>query len=300
MNPLSLLLSTSLLMGGQADAVQIPSAVIKVAEEAAVPASEAGVLSSVAVKEGQFVEEGQTLAQILDKDVRLAVERAEFEAEIALKKFNNELNIRYARKSTEVARAELARSLETNEKYAKTVSKSEIDRQRLLVEQGELETQQAEHEREVAGLTHQIRDNEYRTALDKLERRTIGSPLKGMVVEVHRRRGEWVNPGETVARIVRMDRLRAEGFLAAKHARLELVGSKVTLKVTGSDGKSFELPGEIVFVSPEIDPINSQVRVWADVDNRELKLRPGMQATLVIEPTKAEPEVRAAEERDAP
>jgi macrolide-specific efflux system membrane fusion protein len=276
--------ATALLAAGQSGPIEIASAVIKISEEAAVPASQAGVLATVEVKEGQFVEEGQRLAHMIDKDVRLTVERANLEAEIALRKFNNDLNIRYARKSTEVARAELARSLETNEKYPKTVSNSELDRQRLLVEQGELEIKQAEHEHEIAGLTHDIRDNEHRTALDELERRTIMAPLRGMVVEVRRRPGEWVNPGETVARVVRMDRLRAEGFLAARHARLELVGRKVKVKVVTPEGQKVELPGEIVFVSPEIDPINSQVRVWADVDNSELKLRPGMQATLTVDP----------------
>ncbi len=45
-----------------------------------------------------------------------------------------------------------------------------------------------------------------------------------------------------------------------------------------------EFAGHIVFVNPEIDPLNSQVRVWAEVENPDLKLRPGMQATLTIEP----------------
>jgi RND family efflux transporter MFP subunit len=283
MNVCHLVLSISCLVAAQPGAIEVTGAVIKVAEEVAVPAGDAGALAAVEVKEGQLVEEGQVVARIRDSEVRLAVDRARLEAEIAFRKFNNDANILYAKKSTEVARAELARSLETNEKYPKTVSNTELDRQRLLVEQGELEVKQAEHEREIAGLTREIRENEYKTALDQLERRTISAPLRGMVVEVHRRRGEWVQPGEPVARIVRMDRLRAEGFLAAKHARLQLVGSKVKLKITDEGGQPLEFPGQIVFVSPEIDPLNSQVRVWADVENKELRLRPGMQATLVIE-----------------
>ena len=278
-----LLLTASLLTAAPSAPIEIAGAVIKVAEEVAVPAGDAGILAAVEVKEGQLVEEGQIVARIRDNEVRLAVDRARLEAEIAFRKFNNDLNIRFAKKSTEVAKAELARSLETNEKYPKTVSNSELDRQRLLVEQGELETKLAEHEHEIAGLTKEIRENEYKTALDQLERRTAAAPLRGIVVEVHRRRGEWVQPGETIARIVRMDRLRAEGFLAAKHAALKLVGSKVTLKVGDESGKTLDFLGQIVFVSPEIDPLNSQVRVWADVENRELTLRPGMQATLSIE-----------------
>jgi RND family efflux transporter MFP subunit len=280
----SLLLIASLLLGQQSELVEIPSAVVKVAEEVAVPASDAGILAEINVKEGQLVEEGDVLARLRDNDIRLAVDRAKLEAEIALRKSQNDADVRYAKISTEVARKELARSLETNERFPKTVSNTELDRQRLLVEQGDLQVKQAEHEHEVAVITYEIKQNEHRTALEELERRTLTAPLRGMVVEVHRRRGEWVQPGDMVVRVVRLDRLRVEGFLAARHARLELVGSKVKVKVAGPDGQMAEFPGQIVFVNPEIDPLNSQVRVWADVDNAELKLRPGMQATVVVEP----------------
>lgn len=285
MNPLTLLCLTALLSAEPADApVEIPAVAIKVLDDVAVPASEAGVLASVAVKEGQLIEAGEQMAQILDKDVRLAVARAKLEAEIAFRKMNNDVNTQFARKAVEVAKAEHRRSLETNDKYPKTVSDSELDRQRLLVEKGQLEIKQAEHEQEIATLTRSIRENEQRTAEEQLERRTITAPLGGMVVEVHRRRGEWVQPGETVARIIRLDRLRAEGFLDAKYARLELVGSRVTLHVVAPNGDKFTCPGEIVFVSPEIDSLNSQVRIWAEVENEALKLLPGMTARLTVNP----------------
>jgi macrolide-specific efflux system membrane fusion protein len=272
------------LLGSNPTSVEIPSAVIKVSEEVAVPARDAGVLAKIEVKEGQLVEEGDCVVRLLDTDVRLAVEKARLEAEIALRKYRNDVDLRYAKKSTEVAKAELARSLDTNEKYPKTVSNSELDRQRLLVDQGELQIQKAEHEREVAGMTRQIRECEYKIANEQLERRTILAPLRGMIVEVLHRRGEWVQPGDTVVRVVRLDKLKAEGFMPAKHASLDLVGSKVRLKVASADSKPMEFSGHIVFVNPEIEPLNSQVRVWAEVENPDLKLRPGMQATLTIEP----------------
>src|SRR5438034_722296 len=273
-----------LLAAGTPASVEIPSAVIKISEEIAVPARDDGVLAKIEVKEGQLVEEGDVVVRLLDTDVRLAAERARLEAEIALRKFKNDVDLRYAKKSTDVAKAELARSLDTNEKYPKTVSNSELDRQRLQVDQGELQIQKAQHDLGVAGLTREIRDSEHKIASEQLERRTILAPLRGMIVEVLRRRGEWVQPGDTVVRIVRLDRLKAEGFLPAKHASLDLVGSKVRLKVVGGDNKPMEFAGHIVFVNPEIDPLNSQVRVWAEVENPDLKLRPGMQATLTIEP----------------
>jgi len=80
----------------------------------------------------------------------------------------------------------------------------------------------------------------------------------------------------------RFGRIRHD-FLPAKHASLDLVGAKVRLKVVTSADKALEFPGQIVFINPEIDPLNSQVRFWAEVENLDLKLRPGMQATLTID-----------------
>jgi RND family efflux transporter MFP subunit len=263
--------------------VEVPNTVIKVLEEVAVPARDAGVLANVDVKEGQLVENGQTVVSLLDTDVRLAVERARLGVEKALRTAKNDVDILYARKSTEVAKAELARSHDTNEKYPRTVSNSELDRQRLLVDQGELQIKKAEHERDLASLEHEIRVNEHQTAREQLDRRTIVAPLRGMVIEVLRRRGEWVQPGDSVVRIVRLDRLKAEGFLPARNANLELVDSKVKLRVTTAGDQPLEATGHIIFINPEIDPLNSQVRFWAEIENADLKLRPGMQANLTVE-----------------
>src|SRR4051794_11827052 len=122
------LIAATLLTANDPPSIEIPSAVIKISEEVAVPARDAGVLAKIEVKEGQLVEEGDCVVRLLDTDIRLAVERARLEAEIALRKFKNDVDIRYAKKATEVAKSELARSLDTNEKYSKTVSNSELDR----------------------------------------------------------------------------------------------------------------------------------------------------------------------------
>ena len=51
-----------------------------------------------------------------------------------------------------------------------------------------------------------------------------------------------------------------------------------------NEEKSIIVKGKIVFVSPEIDPVNAQVRVWAEVENPDLSLRPGLQAEMIIDP----------------
>ena len=42
--------------------------------------------------------------------------------------------------------------------------------------------------------------------------------------------------------------------------------------------------GRIVFVHPEVNPVKSQLRIWAEIDNASLQLRPGLQGTLTIHP----------------
>lgn len=266
--------------------LRIDSVVVTLAQQVDVPAAEAGLISQLAVKPGAWVQRGDLVAQLRDDDLQLLVERSGIQAQIASRQADSDLAEQHARKTTEVARAELARSLESNIKYPKTVSQTELDRQRLLVEQGDLEIQRAEQERVIAQMTRDIRNNEHQTALDQLRLREITAPLPGMVVQVQREVGEWVQPGDTIARIIRLDRLRIEGFLDAHRGRLELLGrtARVVAVAEGdTSDEPLELEGEVVFVSPEIDPISSQVRVWVEVDNPQLRLRPGMTASVTLE-----------------
>jgi macrolide-specific efflux system membrane fusion protein len=129
----------------------------------------------------------------------------------------------------------------------------------------------------------QVKENEYQAAQERVKRHRITAPISGVVVQINRRLGEWVKPGEAVVRILRLDRLRAEGFLKACYLSDGLQGRQVTLVVDLPDEPGAEFPGKIVFLDPEIDPVNGQIRIWAEVQNKGLRLRPGMRAKTTIE-----------------
>jgi macrolide-specific efflux system membrane fusion protein len=59
---------------------------------------------------------------------------------------------------------------------------------------------------------------------------------------------------------------------------------KFTLVPEGdaADAPSFIGVGRLGFISPEVDPVTRQVRIWAELDNRELQLRPGQQGRLTL------------------
>jgi multidrug efflux pump subunit AcrA (membrane-fusion protein) len=263
--------------------VEVPSMLIKIDEEVEVPAREAGVLAAVNVREGQMVEPGAWIAQIEDDEARIAAERAKIEMAIAKANAENDVGIRFARKSLEVSESELHRSAEALERYAKSISASEMDRLRLLVDKNRVEIEQAEHEFKVAGYTRQVKAVDYQAAQQAISRRKITAPLGGVVVQVLRHRGEWVKPGDPVVRIVSLDHLRAEGFLQSRYLAQKLDGRKVRLIVDLPGDPAATFPGKIVFLDPEIDPVNAQVHLRVDVVNQGLRLRPGMRAKMQFE-----------------
>jgi RND family efflux transporter MFP subunit len=263
--------------------IEIPS-LIRLIEQVDAPAREAGVLADVSAAEGQIVQSGALLARIDDTEARAAAERAQAELEIAELNAANTVHVRFAKKAVEVAQAELRRSAESNEKYPKSISETEMDRLRLTVEKGLLEVEQAEQETRIAAVNRRLKDSDHRAAQHRVQRHAIAAPFSGVVVQVARHQGEWVQPGDVVARILRLDRLRAEGFLKLQSWNEGLSGcpARVLVDLPATPGQEF--PGKVVFVDPEIDPVNAQVRIWVEVENRGLQLRPGMRARVVLEP----------------
>ena len=264
--------------------LQIDSAQLTLIEHADVSASEAGLLSVLAAQEGATVDAGVPLARLDDRDAKVVLERAETELRLARALADNDITVRYAKMSAAVADAELKRAQESNAKFPKSVSQTEIDRLKLLADKAVLEIEQAQLDLRQAELSLLVKQNDLTRASLALERRTIMAPFPGMVVQWKKQRGEWVEPGAPVMRLIRLNRLRAEAFVASERLPANLVGRAVTLVVGTTEKPSSKHVGTLSFVSPEVDPVNGQVRIWAEIDNRDLSLRPGQTATLIIGP----------------
>lgn len=273
-----------------ADAVVIDSVVLRPLVEAEVPARRTGVLANIAVEEGAAVEAGDLLASLDDRAAKLDVAKAELERAQVHAKATNELRIEYADKALEVARAEMMRSSESNDKFARSISQSQLDVERLTVEKLELERRQAEHDLEIDRFELQLKENAVETAKLDLDLHRVRAPFAGVVALVRGRAGEWVEPGAPVLRLVAVDRLRAEGFAPASILGKVAVGSRATFAASrGNDAASAPggVEGVLKFISPEIDPVTSQVRVWAEIDNRQGELRPGEHGELKLQTTEA-------------
>ncbi len=281
---LSLLVAASALV---ADEVQVSSVLVKLLDEVEVPAREAGVLEKVSVREGEMVEAGAPLAQIDDAAARFLWRRAQTELLAAEKQADSDVKVRFANKSLEVAEAELRRAIDSRRRFAQSVSQSEMDRLRLTVQKTALEIEQAQLELELAQAAREAKLIDVHSAEHSIRQRQVAAPLAGFVAEVNRHQGEWVQPGQTIMRILRLDRLRAEGLIDATLVNGELKGRKARLTVE-IDGQPAEFAGFVTYVSPEIDPVNGQVRIRAQIENTQLKLRPGLHGSMTIAGAKPE------------
>ncbi len=170
---LAMILLTLSARGAGAEEVQVSAVLIKLIEQVEVPAREAGVLETVAVREGEMVAAGAALAQIEDADARLDKQRAQLELAAARKQADSDVKVRYAKKSLEVAEAELRRAVESERRLPRSVSQSELDQLRLVVQQGTLDVEQAQLELDLAQTARELKENELQAAEHTILQRKI-------------------------------------------------------------------------------------------------------------------------------
>ncbi len=265
----------------------VDSVVLATMDEAEVPAEEAGVLRELAVSAGAHVARGDTLGRLDEREAQLVLDRAKIELENARRQAKNDIDIRVMSKAADVAGAELKRAIDSRERYEKSVSETELDHLRLAEEHARLQIEQAEHDRETARLAVQLAEKQVQLAELALQKRMLRAPISGTVVQILRQQGEWVQPGQLVVRIVGTERLKAIGFLDGRHAREDITGRSVDLQISGEGYGQEEYRGIIAFMHPEVNPVNQQIDFWAEIDNRDQRLRPGLKGRLVILPEDA-------------
>lgn len=265
---------------------QVPHCLVSLIEDVQVPALESGALTSIAVVEGQYVTQGQLLAQLDDRQPRLDKLAAELQRDAALAKAQDDIEVRYADAAFAVATAELERALAIDRKNAGSVTQQEIQKLQLAKRRDELQIERSKLDMRVAKMNADVHQAGVKSAEDAVTRRQIVSPLAGVVVTLFHEKGEWVAAGDPVAQVIRIDRLRVEGFLSADEISPEdVAGRAVSVEVPLAGGRAARFPGHVVFISPLVHAGN-KYRVRAEVENRTENgnplLRPGMTATMTI------------------
>ena len=241
-----------------------------------------GIVTQVLVSEGSSVSAGDTIA-VLDSEMYGAeVSAAQNELQIARQETKNDVDLQYAKMSSEVNQQVLSRSRRAAEQFAKSVSGTELERLRLEYERSRLSGLQAEREQDIHRLTESLKGDQLTIAQIRLKNRHVNSEIDGTVVEVFHTAGEYVNAGEPIARILNLNRLRVICAGSAREIRLSKLSDEAVFKFVQPDGEEISIPAKVTFLSPEIDPVRQTFAVWAEIQNDEALLRSGNIGTLEI------------------
>ncbi len=254
---------------------------------ALVPAEEAGRLTKVPVHSGQQVKAGDLLANIDDTQARKQKAAADAEYSAASEKAGSKVDIEAATKAERVAYYAYQSMVEATKKVDKVISQNDLNQKRFEWEKMGLAIEQANHQKVVDGFTAEAKKAEAELAQNGIERREIRAPFDGVIQEIKPHLGEWVKPGDSVLRMIRLDHLSVQHRADSKlYNPADFADWPVTVQVALQNGRKAEFPGKIVFVESEIGAADSSFWVRAEVENRKENgqwvLLPGMEANMVV------------------
>ncbi len=164
---------------------------------AEIGSADEGIIEEILIERGDRVSEGQILARLESSRETLAVELARLEAE-------QDVEVRSRRARVDYLRGEAQRAEKLFQK--RIVSNQALDEAMVEQEISLLDL-------ESAGLRRKVATVELALAEANLERRTIKSPIDGIVTEVSKAPGEYIHEQSPLLILARIDVLNVEVFV---------------------------------------------------------------------------------------
>lgn len=241
-------------------------------QSAVLASTRSGIIDRIAVLDGDFVTAGLQVAQIRDSLARAEV------ATVSLK-VENDVDLRYTVKLSELAQLEYSKALALNKEIPGAQSELAVKNLKIAAERALLQIEQASHRLEVAKL-------ELETARITLAGYSVNAPFEGVILRVQKSVGESVQEGEPIADLANLNELKVEGFLPLELAwnveRGQPVEVQVQIPGIELEVENVRFRGEVVFVDSEVQEVSQKVRIWAKVTNSQGLLKSGLMATMRI------------------
>lgn len=246
--------------------VDINSAFAQLIEDVEVPAEETGKLVDISVKRGDSVSAKAVVAQIDSLRTQRMLEEARLKFRQANERAEDETSVKAANQKLMLATEEHAYNKRLFER--RSVSKKDYDHAKYTMDIAQLEHFAAQNERDLAKLEAETLNVAVKAAEDSIARHQLRSTLDGIVFEVLKDKGEWVQAGETVLRIARMDKLRIQGSVDSNVFNPpQIDGRRVTATVQLAGGQTEEFSGKVTYVASENYGRTFQIDV--EIENRK-------------------------------
>ena len=239
---------------------------VKFIDDILLPAKETGVIKSLSVREGDLVPAGKIVGEIDDELYREMYKQAELRYKMALDVAQDGTAKLAAEKKERVA------SIEAEKIVRLAASGSKSDSEKLMAEYSqqlaELEIIKAELEMKKAKGEAELELARMKEVEIRIGRHILQSDFDAYVIEIFKKPQEYVNVGEEVLRIARMDTLWVQGIVDTKLLNpYEAMNRPVTVTVQLARGETTTFEGKIVNVALERQS-SQHYMVKAEIKNR--------------------------------
>ena len=278
--------------------------------------NEAGIIVATLVDVGDFVQQGQVIARLDDRDAKLRVDQAragQQQAEASVRQAqskiglgqnqtfdpNNVPEVLAAKAAYESALAQQRLAQADSKRYENLVNSGDVSRSAYDKARTQVETADAQvnaSRQQYEGTLNAARQNYQGVATQEasqlgtraglalaekvLADTEVRAPFAGYVSARSATPGEYVSTTAKIATILRVTPIKLELQVPELYAQQMKRGLSVGASVTGYAGRIFQ--GSVTAINPAVDPNSRTFVVEVTFANADVALRPGMFATARI------------------
>lgn len=252
------------MLPGDYDCVIQPNSLVKLGTP------DEGIIQKIEVERGDRVKKGAIVARLDSELQSLTVELAKLKAERDVDIRTGEARLQYRTRAAE-------RALELSKK--RIVAKKTLD-------EAETEKSIAEFGLKAAELDHRMAEMELKNARALLGRRTIRSPVNGIVVEVTMAAGEFAHKQSPLMTIAEADPLNVEVFLPI--SQYGTIQTGMIGEVSPEQPIGGKYHAKVSIVDRVFDTASSTFGVRLTLPNHDYRLPAGMKCRIRFLPMLAE------------
>lgn len=261
----------------------IDSAVIlrgetRAARQVEMRAETSGQIVSEPLRKGAFVDQGQALCRI-DPGTREAA-LAEAQARLAEARARApEARARLTQAEAQLREAQLNKTAAEKLSQDGFASETRVAATEAAVSSAEAAVESARTGLEAVKSGVQSAEAAVAAAQREIERLTISAPFAGLLESDTAELGSLLQPGALCGTVIQLDPIKVAGYIPETEIGRVEVGALAGARL--SDGH--ELRGRVTFLSRSADPTTRTFLVEIEMPNRDLEIRDGQTAEIMIQ-----------------
>lgn len=247
----------------QTDVIDMVPGIVEPADSVILAAPFDGVLMEIAVREGQTIRNGETVARMDNRVAAAAVQ-------VAMERAKNLTAIHIAEAQLESAQRFAGRVAKAHRHHA--ASDVELDSAEFAVEQAVRQLEQTKVEQRASMANLQLEKA-------RLAEHGIAAPFDGEVTQIRAKKGESLNRAQEVVSIANMERLIVELQLPLEWFGKLQIGHLCWLSASAPVNDFVQ--ARLVNIEPNVDAATQTFRCRFEIENTTRELPAGFTARLV-------------------